>query len=121
MVALLWHAATVELVVLWALATVFVVGYRWRSRGAWHDSPEGRHIMRFTAALSVTFALTLLFRSLDPPLLPPDAPVPLIVGHWAVPLSHALGVQVLVFGAMAVELGNRLRLMLSGNSHGGHK
>jgi hypothetical protein len=77
--------------------------------------------MRFTAVLAVTFALTLLFRSLDPPPLPFDAPVPIIIDHWTVPLGWALWVQAILFGGLAVELANRLRLMLSGNGHGDHR
>ena len=102
MVQILMVVSLVELGVLCALATIFVIGYHRHSRGAWRTIPEGRHLMRFTAALAVTFGLTLGFALLGPTM----------------PLAVALGIQVVVFGVLIFELANRLRLMLSGNGHG---
>ena len=99
MVDVLTVVALAQLGVLCALATVFVVVYSRRSHGAWHSTPEGRHLMRFTGILAVTFGLTLGFQ---------------LVGHL-VPAEWALAVSVIVYSGLIVELANRLRLLLRGN------
>lgn len=42
----------------------FVVAYWWSTRGDWHRSAAGRHLMWFTANLGVLFALVVLARLL---------------------------------------------------------
>ena len=82
----------VSLLVLCAvLGWVFVILY---SRVSWYASPEGRHLMKFTMVLSLTYTLSLLFAMVDPK-----------------PLTRVL-LSVILFGWTAWELGNRIRLHL---------
>lgn len=117
MVQVLVLVSVVELAVLFTLATVFVVLYHRRSGGRWRDTPVGRHLMRLTAALAVTFGLTLA-NAVAAVAWPAWPTLTLTLGGVSVSvLTLALVVQVAVFGALMVELANRLRLMLSGNGH----
>ena len=72
-----------------ALSWVFVARF---SRVAWWVTPEGRHLMKFTAALALTFTLSLLFAIVDPKIL------------------TRLLLTIGLFGWIAVELANRIRL-----------
>lgn len=89
------HALTVLAVSLLVLCAVlgwaFVVLY---SRVNWYASAEGRHLMKFTTVLSLTYTLSLLFAAVDPK-----------------PLTRFL-LSVILFGWTAWELGNRIRLHL---------
>jgi hypothetical protein len=70
---------------------VFVVLY---SRVYWKVTPEGRHLMKFTIALSLVFSLSTLFQFTDP-------------GMWA-----RVGLSIALFGWVAFELANRTRLLI---------
>ena len=74
-----------------ALGWLFVILY---ARVRWYATPEGRHLMKFTIALSLTYSLSLLFMVVQPKM------------QTRVVLSIAL------FGWTAWELGNRSRLHL---------
>lgn len=93
-------AGVIETTILTILGWTFCIAYHVRTGGTWRALPEGRHLMRFTLILSVTFTFTLLFALL----------VPVVVT-----VTVALVIQALVFAALIAELGNRLRLMLQGN------
>ena len=73
------------------LGWLFVILY---SRVRWYATAEGRHLMKFTTALALTFSLTLLFAVLDPK---PEVRAVLSIG---------------LFGWIAWELANRSRLHL---------
>ena len=73
------------------LGWLFVILY---SQVRWYVTPEGRHLMKFTTGLALTFSLSLLFQFADPGQL------------TRVVLSIAL------FGWLAFELANRTRLHL---------
>ena len=71
------------------LAWAFVWMYR---RSTWRDSPEGQHLIRFTAAIGAVFTLTIAFAVV---------PVPDVVQGV---------VAVVVFGLIARELWRRIAL-----------
>ena len=71
------------------LSWAFVVRF---SRVAWWATPEGRHLMKFTAALALTFTLSLLFAVVDPKIL------------------TRLLLTIGLFAWIAFELANRIRL-----------
>lgn len=87
----LYLVAFAALILCAVEAWVFVVLY---SRVRWYGSPEGRHLMKFTAALALTFSLTLLFALVHPE-----------------PMMRAV-LSIAVFGWIGWELGNRIRLHL---------
>ena len=64
------------------------------SRVRWYATPEGRHLMKFTIVLSLTYSLTLLFQAVHPRL------------------EVRLILTLALFGWTAWELGNRVRLHL---------
>ena len=74
------------------LGWVFVARF---SRVEWWVTPEGRHLMKFTAALALTFTLSLLFAIVDPKIL------------------TRLLLTIGLFGWIAWELANRIRLQVS--------
>jgi hypothetical protein len=74
------------------LGWVFVARF---SRVAWYATPEGRHLMKFTAALALTFTLSLLFAIVDPKIL------------------TRLLLTIGLFGWIAYELANRIRLQVN--------
>lgn len=81
------------------LLVALVAGFAWVfvalfSRVRWYRSGEGRHIMRMTIDLALTFSLVLLFR-----VVKPD------------PLTSAV-LSVALFGWLACELFVRIRLLL---------
>ena len=88
---LLTMVALAELALCAGLAWTFIILY---SRVRWYESAEGRHLMKFTLAFALTISLTLLFRVMRPPV------------EVRAVLSIAL------FGWIAWELGNRIRLHL---------
>ena len=65
------------------------------SRVRWYATAEGRHLMKFTIALSLTFTLSLLFQVAQPKLL--------------VRVLLSIG----LFGWIAWELATRIRLHLA--------
>ena len=73
------------------LGWVFVALY---SRVRWWATAEGRHLMKFTVVLSLTYTLTILFHVVQPKML------------------MRLVLSVALFGWTAWELGNRVRLHL---------
>lgn len=87
---------TVLEVLAFALAcacAVFAWAFVWMyRRTTWRDSPEGQHLIRFTAAIGTVFTLTVMFAVL---------PVP--------PLVRGI-VAVVVFGMIARELWRRIAL-----------
>jgi len=64
------------------------------SRVRWYATPEGRHLMKFTTALALTFSLVLLFQAVKPK-----------------PLT-SLALSIALYGWIAWELANRVRLHL---------
>jgi hypothetical protein len=83
---------TLALVALCALfGWTFVVLY---SRVQWWRSAEGRHLMKFTVVLSLTYTLSLLFQVVEPKIL------------------TRLLLSIALFGWTAYELGNRVLLHL---------
>ena len=74
-----------------ALGWLFVILY---SRVRWFATAEGRHLMKFTIALSLTYSLSLLFAVVHPK-----------------PLTRVV-LSIALFGWTAWELGNRSRLHL---------
>jgi hypothetical protein len=73
------------------LGWLFVILY---SRVRWYATPEGRHLMKFTTGLALTFSLSLLFQFTDP-------------GRWT-----RVVLSITLFGWLAFELANRTRLHL---------
>lgn len=66
----------------------------WRySRVTWQDTPEGRHLMRFSALLGITFTATLVLNAV---------PTPAMVRGI---------ISVLLFWALAAELWTRVALL----------
>ena len=88
-------AGGIALLLCAVLAWTFVIRY---FRRRWWETPEGRHLLRFTVILASTFTLTLVF-----------AVVPLP------PILEAV-VQLVVFLAMAAELWHR-NLLLTAAQH----
>lgn len=68
----------------------FVFAY---ARIRWNRTPEGRHLMRLTVYLALTFTCTVVFNVM---------PVPPIVG----PLT-----SLVLFGALAAEIYTRITLL----------
>jgi hypothetical protein len=97
MTAVLVVAAEVLLVACALLGWLFVILY---SRVRWYVTPEGRHLMKFTTALALTFSLSVLFQLIHPTL----------------PTRAVL--SVVLFGWIAWELGNRVRLHLRAKREG---
>jgi hypothetical protein len=64
------------------------------SRVQWWRTAEGRHLMKFTTVLSLTYTLTLLFHVVEPKML------------------TRLVLSIALFGWTAYELGNRIVLHL---------
>lgn len=91
MIQVLTMIALAELALCAALSWTFIILY---SRVRWYNTAEGRHLMKFTLAFALTISLTLLFRILRPPI------------EVRAVLSIAL------FGWIAWEMGNRIRLHL---------
>jgi hypothetical protein len=89
--------ALVALAVCAVEAWTFVYRY---SQLEWRLTPVGRHLMRLTALLAITYTLTLVFQ------LVAVAPV---VG---------VAITATVFGLMAVELGVRLWLLIKAQRTG---
>lgn len=83
-------AALIMLCVCAVEAWTFVILY---ARVRWWSTAEGRHLMRFTAILAVTFTLSVAFNVL---------PIP--------PIVRAL-VSLLVFTVMAGEILARIQLL----------
>jgi len=84
--------AVALLVACSVLGWTFVILY---SRVRWYSSQVGRHLMRFTIELSLTFSLTLL--------------------NYAIhlrPMTRAV-LSVALFGLIAWDLGTRIRLHLA--------
>src|SRR5574338_153675 len=115
MVGWLTFVSIVELAVLLALPTLFVVLYHRRTGGHWREFAEARHLMWFTAVLAVTFGMTLLFQLLGVFVPAWGSATVNILGHEVTWLLVGLWAQVIVFGGLILELANRLRLMLQGN------
>lgn len=95
---------SVQLVILTLVSFTFCFLYQIRTGGTWRRLPEGRHLMRFTAMLGITFALTLAFSFMVPNVIS---------------LRVALIAEAVVFGALIVEIANRLRLLLQNNHNQG--
>jgi len=91
MVDALYAVAYAALIACAVLGWLFVVLY---SRVRWYATPEGRHLMKFTTALALTFSLSLLFAVLKPK-----------------PEVRAV-LSIALFGWIAWELANRSRLHL---------
>lgn len=91
MVHVLLTLGFVLMIVDAAVAWLFVLLY---SRVRWYGSEEGRHLMRFTLAVALLFSLSVLFIVTNPN-----------------PLTRGV-VSVAVFGWIAAELANRIRLHL---------
>ena len=91
MITFLTVLAVSLLVLCAALGWVFVILY---ARVNWYATAEGRHLMKFTTVLSLTYTLSLLFAVIDPK-----------------PLTRVL-LSAILFGWTAWELGNRIRLHL---------
>lgn len=56
-----------ECVLAAVLGWAFVTTYQVRTRGRWRRSPEGWHLMTFTATLAIVFTLVVLVRVVDIP------------------------------------------------------
>ena len=85
MLAAIIEAGTVALLCWW---------FVWRySRIKWRSTPEGRHVMRLTVVLGLTFTFTVLFNTI---------PVSLLL--------KAL-VSLVLFGAIAAEMWTRINLL----------
>jgi len=91
MLTTLTTVAIVLLALCAAFGWLFVALY---SRVRWFATAEGRHLMKFTIALSLTYTLSLLFMVVQPK-----------------PLTRVV-LSIGLFGWTAWELGNRSRLHL---------
>lgn len=89
-VAGLMMAALIGLTACAGLTWWFVWRY---SHVTWQDTPEGRHLMRFSTALAVTFTATLVLNVI---------PLPPIVGALT---------SVILFGVLAAEMYTRISLL----------
>lgn len=70
------------------LGWVFVMLY---SRVHWWKSPEGKHLMRFTTALALTFSLVVVFRVVRPDPLTGRALAVFLYGWIATELAVRVG------------------------------
>lgn len=89
-VAGLFVAAMGALIACAVLAWVFVWRY---SRLTWRRTAEGRHLMRFTILLGLTFTTTAVLNVVPPP--------PIV----------SVSVSLVLFGAIAAELYTRIALL----------
>ena len=121
LVTVLLIISLVETFLLSFFATAFVLLYQYATGGEWKTLPEGRHLMRFTTVLAITFWATFASQ-LATLVIPTWTSYIVDFFNTKIPvLVIVLTAQVIIFGALLAELCNRLRLMLQGNHITGKK